>query len=98
MDDEREKSRMKESANDLASLISFLNLGIEEMLIVNMCNWLDRELLMESTTWLVDLPWGGGIHLDSYLNEEPMEGNDVDDQPTPSFLKPMGMPNYYQIL
>jgi hypothetical protein len=59
---------------------------------------LERRLLMESTTWLVDLLWGGEIHLGLYLNEEPMEGNDVDDQLTPSFLKPMSMPNYYQIL
>jgi hypothetical protein len=31
----------------------------------------------------MDLAWGREIHLDLDLNEEPMEGNDVDDQPTP---------------
>ena len=33
MDDECEKSRMKEVALDLASLISSLNLGSEDMLV-----------------------------------------------------------------
>ena len=32
---------------------------------------------------LVDLAWGRKIHLGLNLNEEPMEGNDVDDRPTP---------------
>ena len=31
---------------------------------------------------LVDLAWDSKIHLGSYLNEEPMMGNDVDDWPT----------------
>jgi hypothetical protein len=31
MDGEHEKTRIKEAANELASLISFLNLGSEEM-------------------------------------------------------------------
>jgi hypothetical protein len=31
----------------------------------------------------VDLAWGREIHLGEDLNEEPMKGNDVDDQPTP---------------
>ena len=49
---------------------------------------------------LVDLAWAREIHLGLDLNEEPMEWDDVDDCPTPisSFLKPMSMPNYYQIL
>ena len=33
MDDEREKLRMKEAANDLASIVSSLNLGSEETTI-----------------------------------------------------------------
>jgi hypothetical protein len=33
MDDEHEKSRMKEATNELANLISSLNIGSEEMLI-----------------------------------------------------------------
>jgi hypothetical protein len=32
---------------------------------------------------LMDLAWGREIHLGLDLNEEPMEGNNVDDQPTP---------------
>ena len=28
---------------------------------------------------LVDLPWGGEVHLGLDLNEEPMEENDVND-------------------
>ena len=32
---------------------------------------------------LVDLAWGREIHLGLNMNEQPMEGNGVDDQPTP---------------
>ena len=32
---------------------------------------------------LVDFTWGREFHLGLDLNEEPMKGNDVDDQPTP---------------
>ena len=32
---------------------------------------------------LVALAWGREIHSGLELNEEPMDGNDVDDQPTP---------------
>ena len=42
---------------------------------------------------LGDLAWGREIHLDLDLNEEPMEGNDEDDQPTP-----IVNPNYDHIL
>ena len=40
---------------------------------------------MHSTTWmsLVDLVWDREVDLDIDLNEESMEGIDVDDQPTP---------------
>ena len=62
----------------------------------NMCNWQEKCLLMESTTRL-SWAWGKKIHLGLELNEEPMEGNDVDDQLTPIF-KPVSMPNYYYIL
>ena len=37
MDGEREKSRMKEAANESASLISSLNLGSVELLIEKIC-------------------------------------------------------------
>ena len=33
LDDEHHKSRPKEATNELASLVSYLNLGSEEMLI-----------------------------------------------------------------
>ena len=32
---------------------------------------------------LIKLAWGREVHLDLDLNEEQMEGNDVDDQPIP---------------
>ena len=64
---------------------------------------IDAKYIMSE---LVDLAWGREIHfgldlgLGLDLKEEPMEGNDVDDQPTPitSFFKPVSMPNIYQIL
>jgi hypothetical protein len=31
---------------------------------------------------LMDMAWGGEVHLGLDLNEELLEGNDVDDQPT----------------
>ena len=85
MNDEREKSRIKETTNELASLISSLNPGSEEMLIEEYCNWHVRKLLMQSTTWLswMDFAWGREIPLGLDLTEEPMEAKDVDDQPTP---------------
>jgi hypothetical protein len=38
MDDEHEKLRIKETTNEMASLISSLNLGSEETLIEEYCN------------------------------------------------------------
>ena len=32
---------------------------------------------------VVDLSWGRDVHVGLDLNEEPIEGNDVNDQPTP---------------
>ena len=32
---------------------------------------------------MVDLAWGRDVHVGLDLNEEPIEGNDVDDQPIP---------------
>ncbi len=90
MDDKREKLRMKEATNELASLISSLNLGSEEMPIEEYVQlaWeviVDAEYNMAE---LVDLAWEGEIHLGLDLNEEPMEGNDVDDQPIPIVKRP----------
>ena len=50
MDDECKKSRMKYAKNILASLISALNLGSENMHIEDMCNWQEEKLLMQSIT------------------------------------------------
>jgi hypothetical protein len=44
--DEREELRMKETTNELASLISSLNLVSKEMHVEEYCNWSDRKLLM----------------------------------------------------
>ena len=46
---------------------------------------------------LVDLAWGREIHLGLNLNGEPMEGNDVDDQPTP-IVKLLRAHEYAQLL
>ena len=76
---------MKEATNELASLISFLNLGSEEMPVEEYVQLVGERLLTQNTSWvsLVDLAWGREIHLGLDLHEEPMEGDDVDDQPTP---------------
>ena len=37
---------------------------------------------------LVDLTWDREIHLGLNFNEEPMEGNDMDDRPTPTVEVP----------
>ena len=50
MDDKCEKSRMKEVANELASLISSLNIGNEEMLIEKYVQLAGKE--MHSSSWL----------------------------------------------
>ncbi len=46
---------------------------------------------------LVDLAWGREIHLSLDLNEEPMQRNDVDDQPTPIVKLPQAH-EYAQLL
>ena len=46
---------------------------------------------------LVDLAWGRKIHSGLDLNKEPMEGNDVDDQPSPIVKLPQACV-YAQIL
>ena len=59
MDDEHEKSRMKDVKNKLASLISSLNLGSEEMLVEEYVlageEIVDAKYTMPE---LVDLVWG----------------------------------------
>ena len=76
MDDKREKLRMKEATNEMASLKSSLNLESDEMPIENYGqqvgdNIVDVENIMVE---LVDLAWGGENHLGLDLNEEPIEG------------------------
>ena len=54
---------------------------------------------MHSITWmsLVDLVWDREVHVDIDLNEESMEGIDVDDQPTP-IVKIRQVCEYAQLL
>jgi hypothetical protein len=83
--------RMKESTNELASPIFSLNLAskgmpIEEYVQLVGQKFIDAKYNMSE---LVDLAWGRENHFGLDLNlvldlkEEPMEGNDLDDQPTP---------------
>ena len=46
---------------------------------------------------LVDLALGRDFPLDSYLTEEPLQGNDVDDQPTQIIKLPQAC-GYGQLL
>ena len=82
MDHECEKSRMKEATNGLASLVSSLDfesklIPIEEYVQLAGEEIVDAKYNMAK---LVDLAQGREIHLGLNWNEEPMEGNDVDDQ------------------
>ena len=75
---------MKEASNELESLISSLNLGSEEM-HVEKCMQLVKEEIVDAKynmAKLVDLAQGREVHLGSNWNEEPLEENNVDDQPT----------------
>ena len=54
-----------------------------------MCNWHDRNVDAKyNMVELADLAWGKEIHLGLHLNEEPIQGIDVDDQLTPIFKLP----------
>ena len=59
MDDEHESERMKDETIELASPISFLNLGSEKMPMEKYVQWRERKLLMHSTTWLNWWNWHG---------------------------------------
>ena len=76
---------MKETTNELASLISSLKLGSEEILIEKYMQLAGKDIVGAkcNIVELMDLACGREIHLGFDLNEEPMEGNDVNDQPTP---------------
>jgi hypothetical protein len=79
-----------------------LNLGSEVMHIKAYVQFTREEIVDAKYIMveLVDLSWGREIQMGSYLNEEPMKGIGVRDQPTPIVnpLKPVSMPNYYQTL
>jgi hypothetical protein len=84
MDDEGKRSRMKESTSELSSLISSLKLGSEEMCIEDYVQLVGEEIVdaKYNMVELVDLARGREVDLGLDLNEEPMEGNHVDDPPT----------------
>ena len=84
MNVEHENLRIKKAMNELASLISSLNLGSEKMFVKEYVQlaWEDIVDAEHNMVKLVDLAWGREIQLGLYLNEGPMGGNDVDDQPT----------------
>jgi hypothetical protein len=69
MNDEHEKSRMKETTNELTSLISSLNLESEETLIDEYVQLAAKEIVHGEYIMaeLVDYPWGT-IHLGLSLN------------------------------
>ena len=99
MDHERENMRMKEATNELTSHISSLNLGREEMPIEEYVQ-LAREEIVDveyNMAELVDFAWGREIHLGLSLNEEPMDGNDLDERPTPIVMLPQAH-EYVQLL
>ena len=45
----------------------------------------------------MDLAWGRGIHLGLDLNEEPVKGNELNDQPSPMVKLPQAY-EYAQLL
>ena len=76
MDDEREKLRLKKVENELASLISSLNLGSEEMPVEEYVQLACEEIVdvEYNMAELVDLVWDRKFHLDLDLKEEPNGG------------------------
>ena len=88
---------MKGATNELASTISSMNIGSEEI-----CIWLLWEEDVDarySVVELVDLAWNREVHMGLDLNEKSMEGNDVDDRPTPIVKLPQTCENvHYQFL
>ena len=99
MDGEHEKSRMKEATSELASFISSLNLGSKELPIEENVQLAEEKIddVEYNMVELVDLAWIKIIHLGLDLSGEPMEGNDVDDRPTPIVKLPRAR-EYAQIL
>jgi hypothetical protein len=58
-----------------------LNLGSEEMPIEENARLVREEIVdaKYNKAEFIDLAWGRESHLGSNPNEEPVEGNDVDD-------------------
>ena len=81
MHGEHEKSRMKEAANELVSLISSLNLGSKEPPFEEYVQLVGEKIVDAEYNMaeLLDLAWVEKSH----LGAQPMDGNDVDGQPTP---------------
>ena len=96
---DHEKSKMKEATNELASLISSLNLKSEEMSIEEYVQMAREEIVDAKCNMadLVDLAWDRKAHMGLDLSEEPLQGNDVDDQPTPIIKLPQAC-EYVQLL
>jgi hypothetical protein len=65
MDDECKKLRMKEATNELASLVSSLNLGSEEMPIEKYVQLVGDEIVYAKCIMveMMNLAWGREIHL-----------------------------------
>ena len=99
MDHECEKLGLKEATSESTSLISSLNLGSGEMLIEEHVQLAGEEIVDTEYTVaeLVALAWGRETHLVLDLNEEPIHGNVVDDQPTPTGKLPQAH-EYVQLL
>jgi len=65
MDDECKKLRMKEATNELASLVSSLNLGSEEMPIEKYVQLVGDDIVYAKCIMveIMNLAWGREIHL-----------------------------------
>ena len=83
----------------MESLISSLTLGSEELPIEEYVQLVGEEIVDEKYNMveLVGLTSGREIHLGLNMNEELMEGNDVDDQPIPIVKLPQAH-EYAQLL
>jgi hypothetical protein len=49
--------RMKEIANELACLISCLNIGSEEISTKEYVEWAEEEIVEQSISWLSSVSW-----------------------------------------
>ena len=96
------ESRMKEGTNKLASLVSSFNFGSLEMPIEKYMQLAWEEIIdgKYNIVEILDLTWGREIHLG--LDGMKSEWSRMCGWPTKhwksSFLKPLSMLNYHQIL